>query len=481
MNWRPDRTAKKAIYKQIADYIERGIGSGEFPADSLLPSERTMAALLQVNRSTVISAYEELQSLGIVERKKGSGTRISTDIWGVAHKRMPNWGRYMEDGSLMPNGPLVQRIRSEAEKRTVINLASGELAPSLFPNEEFKKILSTTPFNEHLGYDHPQGNRELREVICAHMKKEKQIEVHPESMLITSGAQQALHLIARCLLKPGDVIAVEDPSYCLSLPIFQSAGFKVCSLPVDEHGVKPDDIRAFHQKHKLRMLFLNPDHQNPTGAVLSHERRKEILALSYELGIPIIEDDPYSLTTYNGEVHPTLKSMDANGNVLYVSSLSKIVASGLRVGWMIGPPQVVQRLADAKQQIDFGHSIVPQWLAKEFLGSATFENHMMRLRVQLENQKHAMTSSLQKSFGEKISFLVPQGGIHLWFPLPKPVDEYQLLDRAIQRGVSFVPGSIMGSHKGYVRFTYGREEPEAIREGVRRFAEAFQDTCRNEK
>ncbi|WP_175638411.1 MocR-like pyridoxine biosynthesis transcription factor PdxR [Metabacillus schmidteae] len=473
MEWKPDRTDKMPIYKQIANYIEQGISSGIFPPDSLLPSERTLAKELQVNRSTVVAAYEELQSLGIVSRRKGSGTRVSTDIWGVSHKRIPNWGRYVEDGSFLPNLPVVQRIRMETEKKDLINLASGELTAQLFPAEQFQKILSDRPFTGHLGYDHPQGNATLRETIATHVKEYKNIDATSSSILITSGAQQALHLIVQCLLKPGDAVAIEDPSYCFSLPIFQSAGLRTFLLPIDKNGINPDDLVSLHKKHRIRMVFLNPDHHNPTGTVLSLERRKRVLEMSAEYGIPIIEDDPYSLTTFDGYVNPTLKSMDFNGNVLYISSLSKIVASGLRIGWIIGPSNVIARLADAKQQVDFGHSIFPQWVANEFIGSTEFASHITMLRRELRRQRDELTDSLTTLLGNKTEFLVPKGGIHMWCKLKDSISEYQLLEESVKRGVAFIPGSIFGTEKGYVRFTFGRENQHSIREGISRFAEAF--------
>lgn len=473
MKWKPNRVDKKPIYKQIAEYMEQGISSGTFSPDSLLPSERILAKELQVNRSTVVAAYEELQSLGIVDRKKGSGTRVSTNIWGISHKRIPNWGRYVEDGSFLPNQPLVQRIRTETQTDHLINLASGELAPSLFPLDQFRTILRSEPFLGNLGYDHPQGNEMLRETISSHVKKYKNIETSPSSILITSGAQQALHLIVQCLLKPGDAVAIEDPSYCFSLPIFQSAGLKTFRLPVDQQGMNPDDLIELHRKHRIRMIFLNPDYQNPTGAVLSYTRRKKILELSSEFGIPIIEDDPYSLTSYNGEVQATLKSMDYNGNVLYISSLSKIVASGLRIGWVIGPSSVIRRLADAKQQVDFGHSIFPQWVANQFMESSNFDTHIQMLRKELKHRRDQMTSSLRELVGDQTEFFIPEGGIHLWCKINGTIDEYKLLEEAMKEGVAFVPGNILGSKKGYVRFTFGRGEINVIHEGIFRFVKAL--------
>ncbi|PFW96298.1 PLP-dependent aminotransferase family protein [Bacillus pseudomycoides] len=473
MEWRPNRADKTPVYKQIADYIEQGISSGEFSSDSMLPSERTLAKELQVNRSTVVAAYEELKSLGVVERIKGSGTRVNTDIWGISRKRTPNWERYVEDGSFLPNLPLVQQIRTETQKDDLINLASGELSRDLFPADQFRRILSEQIFMENLGYDHPQGNEKLRETISSHVDKYKNIDVDPRSILITSGAQQALNLIVQCLLKPGDAIAIENPSYCFSLPMFKSAGLKIYHLPVDQHGMNPDDLIDLHRKHRIRMVFLNPDYQNPTGTVLSLSRRKKILGLSSEFGIPIVEDDPYSLTSFNGEVNPTLKSMDTNGNVLYISSLSKIVASGLRIGWVIGPPQVIERLADAKQQVDFGHSVFPQWIANQFLESENFHAHISMLRKQLKQRRDQLITSLGELLGNQVEFHVPEGGIHLWCQVQGSIDEYHLLGRAIQNGVAFVPGSVLGSKKEYVRFTFGRANTDLIHVGIKRFVETL--------
>ncbi|WP_026908333.1 PLP-dependent aminotransferase family protein [Paucisalibacillus globulus] len=478
MNFTIDRTSKKPIYKQIADYIEKGIANGALSPNHPLPSERSLAEKLNVNRSTIVAAYDELQSIGVVERKRGSGTHISTDIWGISHKRMPNWGRYVEDGSFLPNLPLVQKLRTETQKNKLINLASGELAPDLLPVEQFHSILANQPFNGHLGYDHPQGNLELRETIAKHVQHYKNISVSPDSILITSGAQQALHLIVQCLLKPGDTVAIENPSYSYSLPIFQSAGLRTLLLPVDKDGIDPEEIVALQKKHRIRMLFLNPDHQNPTGTKMSLNRRKRILELSSEYGIPIIEDDPYSLTSFDGEIGPNLKSMDYNGNVVYISSLSKIVASGLRIGWIIGPQKVIERLADAKQQVDFGHSVFPQWVANEFIGSDQFDKHIVKLRNDLKERRDLMISTLIKLTNDKSNFIVPEGGIHFWYKLIEEIDEYKLLDLAIKEGVAFVPGRIFGTEKGYVRFTYGRGESELIKEGISRFVRALNNLGR---
>lgn len=479
MDWKPDRNAKKAIYKQLAEYIEKGIADGTFPPDKPLPSERYLANTLNVNRSTVVSAYDELEAMGLIERNRGSGTTISKDIWGITRKRIPSWNRYIEAGSFLPNLPVTQKIRKEAVEHKLINLATGELSEDLFPKSALREITATRSFIGSLGYDHPLGSEILRTTLTKHIKT-RGIDTKPSSILITSGAQQALHLIVQCLLKPGDAVAIEDPSYNFNLPIFKSAGLQIHYLPVHKDGINPDDLQALYKKHRIKMIFLNPDFHNPTGSSLDLKKREAILEISSKLGIPVVEDDPYSLTAFSGEKSPTLKSLDKNGNVLYISSLSKIVASGLRIGWIVGPTSVIERLSDAKQQIDFGHSSFTQWIANDFLESANFNLHIKNLVKELERRRDTIVQSLNTYLKNQVAFFIPQGGIHIWCQvLMKNYNETQLLEESIKRGVIYVPGSTMGSQKGYVRFTYAREDVESIDEGIKRFAQALH--CLNDR
>lgn len=202
--------------------------------------------------------------------------------------------------------PVTQKIRKETEGHNLINLASGELSEDLFPVQSLREIISNRSFIGSLGYDHPQGNAVLRETIANHVKQYRRIDTGPSSILITSGAQQALHLVVQCLLKAGDAVVLEDPSYSYNLPIFQSAGLRTFPLPVDKDGINPEELLELHKKHRIRMIFLNPIFQNPTGTVLHINRRKRILELSSEYGIPVIEDDPYSLTSFAGKKFPLL-------------------------------------------------------------------------------------------------------------------------------------------------------------------------------
>jgi DNA-binding transcriptional MocR family regulator len=472
--WKPDRSSKKPIFQQISEEIERKIACDEYPPGSALPSERKLADQLGVNRSTVVQAYEELRSTGMIESVKGSGTKVSKYKLGSSINT-PNWRNYLDGGTFMPNLPTIRRIRSELRKDSpIIDFASGELSPDLFPLEAVRQLLQEETFSAVLGYDDPQGYLPLRRVLVSLLSSKLNVQTTESSILITSGSQQSLYLIAQCLLSPGDAIAIEDPSYCYSLPMFQSAGLRLFRLPVHpEHGIDPDDIIALHRQHRLRMIFLNPSFQNPTGRVMSTDQQKRILKVTADLGIPIVEDDPFSLTAFDGNPPKPLKSLDSAGQVLYIGSLSKMAASGFRIGWLVAPHSVVSRLADARQQMDFGLSVIPQWVASEFIRSGRLERQLDFLQSSLFHKMHRLCATLKERLSDHISFTMPEGGLNLWCKLNGETDADKLLEEAVRRGVIYVPGSVFGSERGYIRLSYARPETGLIEPGIERLAEAI--------
>ncbi|MFC5528255.1 PLP-dependent aminotransferase family protein [Cohnella yongneupensis] len=474
--WKPDRDSNKPIYEQIADYLERRISYGEFPPGSLLPSERKLAEQLGVNRSTIIAAFAELRSLGIIESRTGSGTRVNKTKWGATPKHTPNWRRFAEGGNFLPNLPFLRRIREALiQNPTLIDFASGELSADLAPTKEIAELMNNYEYTSYLGYDNPQGSTLLRQALVEYLAKYRGIQTTESSILITSGSQQSLYLITQCLLSPGDAVAIEDPSYCYSLPMFQSAGLRLFRLPVDAEGAQAEDIRALYKKHRIKMLFLNPNYQNPTGAVLSDERRKQFLDVTSELGLPIVEDDPFSLTSYDGEAPLPLKAKDSAGAILYIGSFSKIAASGLRIGWMVAPHSIVERLADARQQMDFGLSIIPQQVAGQFIKSSYFEPHLDRLRMELRFKRDLLIEALEQELPSAAQYTIPQGGLHLWCKFNNQINDSKLLDESIKKGVVFVPGSVYGSDSGFVRFTFARPKAEDIRLGISHFSKAIRE------
>ncbi|GGD67013.1 aminotransferase-like domain-containing protein [Paenibacillus nasutitermitis] len=472
--WKPDRNAKIPIYRQIVEHLERRIAFGELPPGSQLPSERRMAEQLDINRSTVIQAYEELRASGLLESTVGRGTSVSRTKWGLTPSQTPNWHHYTEGGAFLPNLPLMRRIREVTRQDDqLIDLASGELSDDLFPNRLIQDLLKEQPFEEHLGYELPQGHAGLRGTLSLFLERQHGIRTTGSSILVTSGSQQSLYLITQCLLSPGDAVAIEDPSYSYSLPMFQSAGLRICRLPVHKDGIEPGDIIQLYREHRIRMIFLNPNYQNPTGSVLSMAKRKRLLEIAAEYRIPVVEDDPFSLTTMQPEPPQPLKSLDQDGIVMYIGSLSKIAASGLRIGWLVAPQSVVARLADARQQMDFGLSIVSEWLAERLMSSERFDDHIMNLQLSLQLKRDQMAESLHKHLPGEVLFDLPQGGLNLWCKINHKINDSRLLEDGIRSGVVFVPGSVYGSEEGYIRLSYARPLLKEIDPGIMALAQAL--------
>jgi GntR family transcriptional regulator of abcA and norABC len=475
MEWKPDKSQQTPVYIQISNYIETKIMNGEYPSGSTLPSERAFALELGVNRSTIIAAYDQLDSQGLVNRIKGFGTVVNVKASDEGDlKRIPNWDEYVKGGFLHLNRPIIRQIhRSVGSDKPYINFAIGELSHDLFPTALMQEAHNRLDMSLYLGYEHIQGNRKLRENIANHLNTYRNIASTADSLLVTSGAQQALQLIIQCLLKPGDGVAIEDPSYFYSLPIFHSAGLRTYLLPVMEDGIDPEQIVSLYKLHRIKMVFVNPIFQNPTGTLLSYERRKRLLEISTKYGIAIVEDDPYSLTSYNQEPVSVLKSMDQDGSVLYISSLSKIVSSGLRIGWIAGPQSVIHRMTDTKQQMDFGQSNYSQWIAAQLLSSGELDNHLVKLRIGLERKLHITMDALRSELGSNVQFEAPRGGIHLWCKLKGEWNEQHLFNKAIENGVVFAPGSTLGSESGCVRLTFSKVDDSQIQPGIRKLAETY--------
>ncbi|MFC4307267.1 PLP-dependent aminotransferase family protein [Cohnella boryungensis] len=478
MNWKPDKASHSPVYVQIAEHFEGRMRNGEYPSGSRLPSERALASQLGVNRSTIVSAYDHLASLGLVHRVKGLGTLASArSVCEQDTKRVPNWEQYAKSGSLHPNDPITQRIHAVlGSDKSYINFAIGELSSDLFPIELMQHAHSLIEVSQYLGYEHMQGNEGLRESISRHLRSHRGFASSASSILVTSGAQQAIQLIVQGLLQPGDAVAIEDPSYSFSLPIFRSAGLRTCLLPVDHDGIDPEQLIPLYRRHRIKMVFINPTFHNPTGATMSMERRRRLLELSTHYGFAIVEDDPYSLTGFGREPAGTLKSLDRDGSVLYVSSLSKIVSSGLRIGWIAGPQSVIRRLTDAKQQLDFGHANLPQWIAARLLDSSRMDEHLSRLRAGLQSKLLRTAEALRSELGDQVLYRLPQGGVHLWCELNGRWDELGLFRRGIDNGVVVTPGSTLGSTSRHVRLTYSRVNDEWIGPGIERFAEAYRQS-----
>jgi GntR family transcriptional regulator, regulator for abcA and norABC len=457
------RTSRVRYRAIVADFALR-INRGDLPPGTRLPPERQLAAQLGVHRSTVTVAYDELAADGLVERRQGSGTIVRGDLWGVA----PDWERFLAEGSFGPTQPILQRLRAAKAVPGLIDLAEGMIGPDLFPRAPLERALRGLALPDELPYPDRRGEPRLRAIVARHYAQAHGLTLDPDRILVTSGGQQAVYLLARALLRPGDAIGIEQPSYYYSLPLFQALGARLIPLPMDDEGVQPAAIRDAYARHRLRCILITPTYQNPTVATMGRDRRERLLTICSELNLPVVEDDGYRALALDDEPPPPLLALDRESRVIHVATLSKTLAPGIRVGWAVAPPPVIARLADIRQQIDFGMNPVPQWLVADLLDSPAWPHHLAQLRTALRARRDAFAARLAATFGPALHFRLPAGGLHIWARWQPPGDDLRRLDAAIAAGVAYTPGRLYGAPDGWLRLNYSHATEDAAAEAIRR-------------
>lgn len=376
---------KTPKYQQIIDFIKEKISNGEWPIGSKIPSQRVLAKRFEVNRSTIITALEELMADGLIEAKIGLGTYVANNTWTLlATNPPPDWDEHVKSGLLRPSQSTVQEINLAESNADLIQLSKGELSKDLFPLDTMKSVLRRVSDQlEAFGYEEPKGFLPLREALSDYLKTIG-IQASPSSILIVSGALQALQLISVGLLHRGSSVLLEQPSYLYSLRVFQSAGMKLTGLPIDEDGLIPNSISITNKQRNRAILYSIPCFHNPTGILMPDKRRQELLSICKKEQLPMIEDDIYR-ELWLDEIPPSpIKANDKHGHVLYLGSLSKSLSPGLRIGWIVGPEPVIERLSDIKMQTDYGSSSISQRVAAEWFKSGLYEQHLGLVREELK-------------------------------------------------------------------------------------------------
>ncbi|MGL4858505.1 MAG: PLP-dependent aminotransferase family protein, partial [Enterobacteriaceae bacterium] len=456
----PD-SSEHPLYVQIVLLIEEKIHHGALLPGEKLPSERTLAQLLQVNRSTVVTALEQLAERGIVVKKTGSGTLVSDDKWGLFTGKSNNWRRYISRSAFLPSSANITRLNVARQRhgRSILDLASGELPVELLPQITLPAYSWQSFLNEEQ-QESSAGYFPLRQTLQQQLTLSGRINSNAEQIFITSGAQQAIFLITQCLLHAGDAIAIEAPSYFYALSLFQSAGLRIFALPMDAQGVRIDALMALHRKQHIKMVFVNPTFHNPTGLVMSLTRRQQFVAACSRLRVPIVEDDPYyQLSFAPDSVPPPLKALDAD-NVLYIGSLSKVMGTMTRIGWLIGPAAIIHRLSAARQEMDFGLSIFPQVLANYALNEESFRQHLTMLREALHTRCQHLISALERHLPGQLHYEVPQGGFHLWCHLPEQISAQRCFEQLLRHDMLTMPADDFGVKQNALRLTFARLKPE---------------------
>jgi 2-aminoadipate transaminase len=378
----------------------------------------------------------------------------------------------------------IRELLKLIENPEIISFAGGLPAPEVFPAAEIeaaaRRVLTEHPATA-LQYGATEGYLPLRELLVRHMARYG-IEVTPANVLVTSGSQQALDLVGKLFVNSGDHILTEEPTYVGALQAFTAYQAQYLTVPVDEDGMRTDLLEEALRAGP-KFLYVLPNFQNPGGVTLSLERRWQLVELASRYGTPIVEDDPYGQLRYEGRHLPPLVRIDAEhhgsarhghpyrGGVIYLGSLSKTLAPGLRVGWIVAPGEVVARLVQMKQGMDLHTSTFSQMVVHEVARGGFLDRHVRRVREVYGARRDAMLAALERFFPPGVGWTRPQGGLFLWATLPEGCDAAELLTEALKEKVAFVPGAAFhpnGGGRNTMRLNFSYSRPEVIEEGIRR-------------
>jgi 2-aminoadipate transaminase len=397
-----------------------------------------------------------------------------------------DWSTRFADRSKRLTSSAIRELLKLTQQPEIISFAGGLPAAEFFPKERFEAAAKRVLHNhaeQALQYSTTEGYPPLREMIARHVARYG-IEATADTVLITTGSQQALDLLAKLFVDEGSRLLVERPSYLGALQAFGLYGPMFSTLPLDDDGMMLDGLTSELERHP-RFVYILPNFHNPAGVTLARSRREVIVEEAGRRGVPIVEDDPYGQLRYDGEHLPTLYALDrdkragAGGNVIYLSSFSKVMAPGLRLGWVIAPPDVIRRLVQLKQGADLHTSTLDQMIAFEIARGGFLDEHIGFLRQGYRRRRDAMLAALDRHFPADVDWTEPAGGLFLWIKLPPGIDSQQLVERALARGVAFVPGTAFFSDaedgRGFGRLNFSCSSPERIDEGIRRLAQVLSE------
>ena len=392
-----------------------------------------------------------------------------------------NWNDLFAARTRQMKRTAVREMLKLMSQPDMISFAGGLPAPELFPIREIREASEAVFIKvgpSALQYGETEGLAGLRDWIAAR-HSQPGLNLTRNNVLIVSGAQQALDLIGRVFLNEGDKVIVENPTYLALLSAWRPLGVDFVAVPSDESGIQVDQLEALLPQQP-KLIYSIPNFQNPHGTTLSLDRRRKLAALVRERNIVLLEDDPYGELRFEGDPLPCVFDLNArlsadgklDGNVLYVGTFSKVLMPGLRVGWVIAPEVVTEKIVQAKQAVDLHTSTLCQWIVWELIRGGVLDRQIPLLRRVYRERRDAMLAAMQEHFPSEVTWTRPAGGMFLMATLPRGLDAGDVLSRAIQHKVAFVPGGEFHVAEGLntMRLNFSNACPERIQEGVRRLA-----------
>ncbi|MFP3389713.1 PLP-dependent aminotransferase family protein [Brevibacillus sp. SIMBA_040] len=457
------------LFEQVYDYLLERIRRGEWQANDKLPSVRALATELNVHRLTVFKAYQLLKQNQHVSVKDKSGYYVlPNSILQAASSNDPIVSAYVHKSHLSE----IHQV--EATYQFSKALLDPNLLPNLYFSEYVKKVFDLYP--KVLGtYSTTQGDLELREALCRYFTTRNCFFLSPSELLITSGSQEAIDLLARVLIKNRDVVLLERPTYSPAIDVFRRQGATTIAVEIHPSGYDLEQVEQFMQQYKPRLFYLNPTFHNPTGYVVPAEQRKRLVELAEKYHCLLIEDDPGRDMYFEKEPPPPFFTYDTAGYVIYIRSFSKYVAPGLSIAVVACRHAYMDYLIRAKSLSDSGAPLLNQKIFLHYFFSERMQQHLAKLRTALAIRKEIMEEELSGTGWEWSS---PTGGFNLWIKLSESTPMDLFLKRSIEQSITFVPGSICDPHReltSWIRMSYSYLNDQQMREGIRRLIQVSKE------
>jgi len=427
---------ERPFYRRLVSLLEHGIANGAVPGGFQLPPERDLAAALAISRATVVSAYRELEARGLVRGFVGRGTFVSARPDGASAPFA--WRGKMAAAAVQATDSTVRDLVRAASDPALVSLAAGTPALECFPTDAFHKAINhvlATQASAAWGHGPTEGMPRFRAALAERFGGE------PEHILVLAGAQQGLDLLARCLIDPGDAVVIDRPGYLGAIQTFRNAGARLLGWDVSRCDV--DELEELLLRYRPKLLYTNPTHQNPTGVTMPIRARRELLELAARYRVPIVEDDTYrELALTAAAPPPSLFTLDeGHAVVIRISSFSKMLAPGLRLGWISAVRPIVEQLALIKQVVDPHTQNLAQLAVCALVENGTFDAHLATLRTEHRRRRDALVHALHQHVpAQQLRFAVPEGGMYLWCQLPHGVRARAVQEAALRESVMVLTG-----------------------------------------
>jgi 2-aminoadipate transaminase len=493
-----DRAGEESITAQIAERIRSAIEGGHLGPGDKLPSTRALAEQAGVNHLTAVRVYRRLAEEGYVSSGVGRGTFVrsvpppaAADDEGIwQHAVLPEQQTsyvnevFAETMHLSRGAPgATGWISAPPADDEMMDMSVAWTAPELHPVEQLRAMadeLFQTHGGRMLGYSQPEGVPELLGEL-ARRGEASGFARSPDELVVTSGARQGIDLVCRTVVRPGDVVVCESPTFIGTLSSLQATGARVLGVPFDDGGI---DVEAFERilaRHEVKLLALQTGSQNPTGQDLAPDRAKRLVELAQERSFFILEDGVYATVRFGGAPPPPRLRQSAPDHVIYVDSLSKTIGGGLRIGWVAATGEARRRIAELKLGTDVHSSTLTQYLAMRWLESGGHDTHVKRVNKVYGKRATALLESVNRRLGDEVTVPEPNGGHNLWLTFRRQIDERMLFAEGLRNRVGFTPGRALRpeqSSQSSLRLSFPMLDEERLDEGVRRLAVAIREVRR---